>query len=61
MKKAAFDLNTYKLNVTDPRVKARVQTVLDFMRPMLIESKPRPISSAVLTKVFGHQKHALAE
>ncbi|MDO8385075.1 MAG: hypothetical protein Q7T13_01580 [Polaromonas sp.] len=60
MKTDSLVLNPYKPNLADPRVLNRIQTVLDWVKPMVVESRPRTISSAKLTEVFGNQKKDLS-
>lgn len=50
----------YRPNFEDPRVKHRVELVLNWARPILIEKKPRPVSSEELTKIFGNQHQRLS-
>ena len=45
----------YKLKPEQPRVRARIQKVLAFLKPYLLNSKPKSIRSAELTEVFGNQ------
>jgi hypothetical protein len=59
MKPRSLTLSKYQPNFNDPRVKARVETVLAFCKPMLIQRKAKAISSTVLTQHFGNQNSAL--
>lgn len=61
MQPRRLQLSTYEPNFADRRVRARVQTVLDFCKPYLLCRKPTPIPSRVLTEHFGNQKSPLAE
>jgi hypothetical protein len=61
MNPKSLTLSRYKPNFNDPRVRTRVEAVLAFCKPMLLQRKAKPISSANLTKAFGNQKTPLAE
>lgn len=56
MNSRSLTLSLYALKPEQPRVRARIQKVLEFLKPYLLQSKPKSISSAALTKVFGNQK-----
>lgn len=49
-----LSLNSYKPNLNDPRVRQRVQAVLQWCRPMLGQKRAKPINSATLRKIFGN-------
>ena len=55
MKPKSLTVSKYVLKPDQPRVRARIETVLQFFKPYLLLRKPTSISSAVLTKVFGNQ------
>ena len=55
MKPKSLTVSKYVLKPEQPRVKARIEGVLQFCKPYLLLRKPTPISSAVLTKAFGNQ------
>lgn len=59
MKPKSLTLSTYQPNFNDPRVHARVETVLAFCKTMLIQRRAKPISSKDLTKHFGNQNSKL--
>ncbi len=55
-----LELSRYKPNFADPRVIKRVDTVLAFCRPMLLEKRARRISSEVLVQHFGAMSSRLS-
>ena len=61
MKPKSLTLSKYVLKPEQPRVKARIEGVLQFCKPYLLLRKPTPISSAALTKAFGNQNSPQAE
>ena len=60
MKPKLLTRTKYALKPDQSRVRARIQKVLAFLKPYLLNSKPKSIKSAVLTKVFGNQTSAQA-
>ena len=46
---------TYSPNLNDPRVRARVQKVIDLVLPLLTLDEPTQLDAVVLTRVFGNQ------
>jgi hypothetical protein len=61
MKSKLLTRSEYVLKPDQPRVRKRIECVLEFCKPYLLQSKPKTISSAVLTKVFGNQKSPQSE
>lgn len=55
MKPKLLILRKYVLKPEQPRVRARIEGVLQFCKPYFLVRKPTPIASATLTKVFGNQ------
>ena len=55
MKSRTLNLTEYKLKPEQARVRARIKKVLAFLKPYLLNSKPKSIKSAELTEVFGNQ------
>lgn len=55
-----LEVSRYKPNFADPRVRKRVEAVLAFCRPMLLEKRARRISSKVLDKHFGAMSSRLS-
>lgn len=53
-------MSRYRPNFTDPRVLSRTSAVLEWCKPLLLQKKPKTISSTELTKVFGNQKGQFA-
>lgn len=59
MKTPSLTLKKYKPDFQDPRTSRRTVAVLEWCKPLLLSKQPKPVSSAVLTKVFGNQKNDL--
>lgn len=55
MKSKTLNLIEYRLKPEQQRVQARIKKVLAFLKPYLLNSKPKSIASADLTEVFGNQ------
>ena len=55
MKPKSLILSRHILKPEQPRVRARIEGLLQFCKPYLLLRKPTPISSTVLTKAFGNQ------
>lgn len=55
MKPKLLKRTKHVLKPDQPRVRKRIEGVLQFCKPYLLLRKPKPISSAVLTKVYGNQ------
>ena len=60
MKTTSLTLSTYRPNFTDPRVLSRTTAVLEWCKPLRLQKKPKTVSSAELTKMFGNQKGQFA-
>jgi hypothetical protein len=55
MTRRKLQLSTYRPNYNDPRVRRRVEAVLDWASSLLVDKRPRPVASSTLTKLFGNQ------
>lgn len=51
--------STRKTNYAEPRVKAKIARILEFCNPLRLHKQKKPISSGILTKVFGNQTNEL--